>query len=73
VNPPGSEADLVARAIDGDPAALEEVVNLIQDPVYRLALRMVWRPADAQDVTQEILIRVLTRLASWKGGASLVT
>jgi RNA polymerase sigma factor (sigma-70 family) len=73
VTPPGSEAELVARAIDGDPAALEEVVNLIQDPVYRLALRMVWRPADAEDATQEILIRVLTRLVSWKGEASLVT
>jgi RNA polymerase sigma factor (sigma-70 family) len=39
----------------------------------RLALRMVWRPADAEDATQEILIRVITRLASWRGEASLLT
>jgi hypothetical protein len=45
------------------------VVRLLQDPLYRLALRMTWRPADAEDATQEILIRVVTRLASWRGEA----
>jgi RNA polymerase sigma factor (sigma-70 family) len=67
------EAGLVARAIDGDKAALEEVIRLLADPLYRLALRMVWRPADAEDATQEILIRVVTRLASWRGEAKLLT
>ncbi len=67
------EHELIARAVDGDKAALEEVVRSLQDPLYRLALRMVWRPADAEDATQEILIRVVTRLASWRGEASLLT
>jgi RNA polymerase sigma factor (sigma-70 family) len=67
------ESRLVARAVDGDKAALEEVIRLLQDPLYRLALRMVWRPADAEDATQEILIRVVTRLASWRGEAKLLT
>jgi RNA polymerase sigma factor (sigma-70 family) len=67
------EAELVARAVDGDRTALEEVVHLLQDPLYRLALRMVWRPADAEDATQEILIRVVTRLASWRADAKLLT
>jgi RNA polymerase sigma factor (sigma-70 family) len=71
---PGSaEADLVARAVDGDKAALEEIITSLRDPLYRLALRMVWRPADADDATQEILIRVITRLASWRGDAGLLT
>jgi RNA polymerase sigma factor (sigma-70 family) len=68
-----NEADLVARAVDGDKAALEQVIRLLQDPVYRLALRMAWRPAEAEDATQEILIRVITRLASWRGEARLLT
>lgn len=68
-----SEAELVARAVDGDRASLEEVVHLLQDPLYRMALRMVWRPADAEDATQEILIRVVTRLASWRAEAKLST
>jgi RNA polymerase sigma factor (sigma-70 family) len=67
------EAELVARAVAGDKAALEEVIRLLQDPLYRLALRMVWRPPDAEDATQEILIRVVTRLASWRGEAKLLT
>ena len=67
------EAGLVARAVDGDKAALEEVIRLLCDPLYRLALRMTWRPADAEDATQEILIRVVTRLASWRGEAKLLT
>jgi RNA polymerase sigma factor (sigma-70 family) len=73
MNSPDDDAAVVARAIDGDAGALEEIVRLIQDPVYRLALRMAGRPADAEDATQEILIRVITRLASWRGEASLVT
>jgi RNA polymerase sigma factor (sigma-70 family) len=67
------EVDLVARAIDGDKAALEKVIRLLQDPLYRLALRMVRRPSDAEDATQEILIRVITRLAAWRGEAKLTT
>jgi RNA polymerase sigma factor (sigma-70 family) len=73
VSAEADEAELVARAVDGDKAALEEVVRLLQDPLYRLALRMTWRPADAEDATQEILIRVVTRLASWRGEAELLT
>ncbi len=67
------EVELVARAVDGDKAALEEVICLLQDPLYRLALRMVRRPSDAEDATQEILIRVMTRLAAWRGEAKLMT
>jgi RNA polymerase sigma factor (sigma-70 family) len=69
----GGERELVASAVGGDGAALEEVVTSLRDPLYRLALRMVWRPADAEDATQEILIRVITRLASWRGEAALLT
>jgi RNA polymerase sigma factor (sigma-70 family) len=67
------DRDLVTRAVCGDAAALETVVTSLRDPLYRLALRMVWRPADAEDATQEILIRVITRLASWRGEATLLT
>lgn len=67
------ERALVDRALGGDAAALEEVVALVRDPVYRLALRMEWRPEDAEDATQEILIRIVTRLGSWTGEARLTT
>lgn len=70
---PDDQVELVARATSGDAAAVEQIVRIVQDPVYRLALRMVWRTAEAEDATQEILIRVITRLAMWRGEASLVT
>jgi RNA polymerase sigma factor (sigma-70 family) len=64
---------LVARANGGDAAALEELVGSVRDRVYRLALRMVTRPADAEDATQEILIRVMTRLSTYRGDAAFTT
>ncbi|MCD0482599.1 RNA polymerase sigma factor [Streptacidiphilus sp. ASG 303] len=49
------------------------MVRLLQDPLYRPALRMVWRPGDAEDALQEILVRVLTRPATWRAKAQLLT
>jgi RNA polymerase sigma factor (sigma-70 family) len=59
--------DTVARAKEGDSAALEDMVKSIQDSLYRLALRMLYDPTDAQDATQEILIKVITHLGSFRG------
>src|SRR3954465_9816646 len=71
---PGDDVlDLVARAVEGEQDALAEVLARVQDPVYRLALRMTGRIADAEDATQEILIRIMTRLSMFRGEASLVT
>jgi len=58
--------DLVRRAVAGNKNALEGVVKAIQDKVYNLALRMLWHPEDAKDATQEILIKIVTRLSSFK-------
>ncbi|MEV2224275.1 RNA polymerase sigma factor [Nocardia vinacea] len=67
------ERELVDRAIAGDAAAISDVVRGLQDPLYRLALRMVWRPAEAEDATQEILLRVVGNLTTWRGEAKLLT
>jgi RNA polymerase sigma factor (sigma-70 family) len=64
---------LVRRAADGDHDALEAVVRGVQDSVYRLALRMLWHPADAADAAQEILVRLVTRLDAFRGEAAFET
>lgn len=64
---------LVERAKEGDRSALEDVVRAIQDRVYGLALRMLWHPADAEDATQEILIRIVTHLGSFRGESAFTT
>jgi RNA polymerase sigma factor (sigma-70 family) len=65
--------DLAGRACEGDRDALEEVVRALQDAVYGLALRMLWHPEDARDATQEILVRIVTRLRTFRGESSLTT
>jgi RNA polymerase sigma factor (sigma-70 family) len=64
---------LVRRAREGDREALESLVSAIQDRVYGLALRMLWHPEDARDATQEILIRIVTRLSTFRGASSFST
>jgi len=64
---------LVAAARDGDRRALSELVRHHQDWIYNVALRMVWVPADAEDVTQEVLVKVVTRLETFRGEASFRT
>ncbi len=65
--------DAVARANAGDAHALEQVVSAIQDDVYRLALRMTAHPQDAEDASQEILVKVVTRLEGFRGESSVRT
>jgi RNA polymerase sigma factor (sigma-70 family) len=64
---------LVTQASNGDKFALEKMVRQIQDKVYGLALRMLWHPADAEDATQEILIKVITHLSSFRGDSAFMT
>src|SRR4029434_5078901 len=63
----------VGRSWDGDRESLERVVDQIQRPVYNLALRMLWHPEDARDATQDILIRVITHLGSFRGDSRFLT
>src|SRR6185436_8073393 len=64
---------LLERARSGDRDSLERVVEQIQGPVYNLALRMLWHPEDARDATQDILIRVISHLGSFRGDSRVQT
>ncbi len=57
---------LVQEALQGSRSAMEEVLRRIQDRVYALALRMRFHLADAEDATQEILIKVMTNLKDFR-------
>lgn len=69
----GSDRELVRLAGAGNSAALSELVVRHQAWIYNLALRMTHHPADAQDATQEILIKLLTRLSTFDERSSLRT
>lgn len=60
-------------ARQGDQRAVALVLREIQDGIYRLALRALWHPDDAQDCTQDILVSVLRALPDFRGDSSLST
>jgi RNA polymerase sigma factor (sigma-70 family) len=64
---------LVEQAREGDEEALEAVVRAIQDRIYNLALRMLWHPSDAEDATQEILLKVITHLSQFRQESAFTT
>jgi len=64
---------LVSMAKDGDKKALEELVLRIQDKIYGLALRMLYHPSDAEDASQEILLKIVTHLGTFRGESSFST
>ena len=61
------DRSLVTRAQGGDRQALEALVGRHQPWVYNIAIRMLAHPQDAEDATQEILIKAITRLSSFEG------
>ena len=63
----------VSAAKAGNHQALERVIRAIEGDVYGLALRFCWHPQDAEDATQEILIKVLTNLGSFRGESGFKT
>jgi RNA polymerase sigma factor (sigma-70 family) len=64
---------LVMRARSGDREALEGLIERHQDWIYNIAVRMLYHPQDAEDATQEILLKVVTRLSSFEGRSSFRT
>lgn len=64
---------LIDRAVAGDKESLETVVLGIQDLVFNLSLRMLGTFADAQDASQDILLKVITHLSSFKKESSFST
>src|ERR1700741_4742998 len=66
---PGDSTDveLAQQVKNGDRCALEKLVLRHQAWIYNIAVRMVFRPQDAEEVTQEVLVKVITKLSTFKG------
>lgn len=64
---------LVEQAKGGNRKALETLIERIQDRVYGLAIRMLGHPADAEDAAQEILVKIVTHLASFRQKSAFTT
>jgi RNA polymerase sigma factor (sigma-70 family) len=67
------EFTTIQKACAGNKDALEETILGISDKIYNLSLRMLLFPEDAEDATQEILIRITTHLNTFKGESAFET
>ena len=61
----GEEAGLIRRCLAGDEKAYRELVERYQAQVYSVALRMVRRSEDAEDLTQETFVRMFRALSRY--------
>jgi len=68
-----SIASLVARSQAGERAALDALIYSIQPTIYQLAQRFLMLPSDAEDATQEILLKIITRLSQFDGKSHFKT
>ncbi|MCL4504963.1 MAG: sigma-70 family RNA polymerase sigma factor [Chloroflexi bacterium] len=57
----------------GDRAEFARLVDLYSAPIYRLALRILGEPRDAEDVLQETFIKAYRHLKDFEGRSSIST
>ncbi len=64
---------LIGRAVAGDKEALGTVLECVQDLVFNLSLRMLGTFPDAEDASQDILLKIVTHLSTFKGESAFST
>ncbi|MEQ8473558.1 MAG: RNA polymerase sigma factor [Marinoscillum sp.] len=65
--------DQIERALSGEKEALESIVEEVKDLIYNLSLKMLLFPEDAEDATQEILVKMITHLSTFQRKSSFQT
>jgi RNA polymerase sigma-70 factor (ECF subfamily) len=61
------DALLARRCLKGDPLAVRELIDRFQAEVYGLSVRLLGHRQDAEDVAQEVFLRVVRSLNRWDG------
>ena len=67
------ESQLVERALHGDQGAFSELVEPFRKPLFSYMYRMVTLRQDAEDLLQDVLVRVLESLPRFRGEARFKT
>lgn len=70
MNSPLSSDDLVNRAAGGDRAAFAALINAHYDFIFRTAYKWCGNRADAEDVAQDVCIKLASALKSFDGRAA---
>jgi RNA polymerase sigma-70 factor (ECF subfamily) len=69
----GGDVQLVERCLAGDGTAWEDLVRVHTRRVYAICYRFTGSSADAQDLTQDVFLRVFKSLASFRSGTGSFT
>lgn len=67
------DSQWLAKCRDGEPLAIERLVQTHQQDVYRLAISILDDPDEADDATQEVFISALRGLDSFRANSSFKT
>ncbi|MBP2642995.1 MAG: polymerase, sigma-24 subunit, subfamily [Firmicutes bacterium] len=68
-----TDQKLITQAVNGSRSELETLISRHQTWLFNLVLRMVGNVHDAEDVTQEIIIKVLSKLSAFRAESSFRT
>ena len=68
-----SDLDLVGQAQRGDSAAFGRLVERHYDFIHRVAWRWTGRKADAEDIAQEVCVRLGRAIRTYRGGGAFTT
>ena len=68
-----TEADLIARAIQNDSAAVRAIMRQCNQRLYRIARSVVRDDSEAEDIVQEAYGRAFTSLREFRGESSIST
>jgi RNA polymerase sigma-70 factor (ECF subfamily) len=68
-----ADEDLVRRHLAGDRQAFPDLMRRHERRVYNLAYRMLGRPEEAADATQDVFVTCLRKLSAFRGTAAFTT
>jgi RNA polymerase sigma-70 factor, ECF subfamily len=68
-----AESDLVSRAAGGDPTAFQALVERHRSMVYRVAYQFAGNHHDAEDIAQEVFLKVYRSLDRFRQDAQLTS
>ena len=68
-----SDAELVARARNGDRAAFSRLIERHYDFVHRLAWRWSGNRTDAEDIAQDVCVRIGRAIGAYRGEGGFTT
>ncbi len=67
------DSSLVSEILGGNKQALNKLIGKHQPFIYNLAWKMIGDPIKAQDLTQEVLLKIISNLSSFKGDSAFRT